>query len=475
MGYYLKNYLKMSRRRRKTELKSTLWFMPLWYIVGAIVLSALTYYLDYVVNVSLYMPATIGFSGQTLQVLLSALVGGVLTLSAFTLNSLLVALTTFSGQFSSKMLVNFVSDRATQHVLGIFNGSFIYVLLNFLYVTHEEEEYVVATPVLSMLTAITAAVTFIYFINHTATWMQVHNISFNMNTKSKSIQASLEKELRPYHLEKEVDQDVLPEESEGKIIKASESGYLQVADFSKLIKQARQDDTLLRFDVRIGEFVVEGTPLLTYWENGRSVSAERYFKSIEIGVKQTEIQDLEYGLIKLAEVAIKALGHNDPLTVTNTIHQITDLLKSIGQSTNFSPYLFDQDRKLRLILNQKDFRYYLHKGFASIREYSNQNSTVITEILTMVSLLSKTMDKEVHHDLWEFARQTIFGFDNYSLYENDCLYILEQLSELSQNTGYEEDYLFLLEYMLQRVSSKSASNLPSSLPSHFGKEEPGEI
>jgi uncharacterized membrane protein len=457
--YYIKKYLKMSRRQRKSELNSTIWFMPFWYIVGAIALSAFTYYLDYVVDVSLYLPIGIGFSGQTLQVLLSALVGGVLTLSAFTLNSLLVALTTFSGQFSSKMLVNFVSDRATQHVLGIFNGSFIYVLLNFLYVTHGEEEYVVATPVLSILTAITAAVTFIYFINHTATWMQVHNISFNMNVKSKSVQASLEKELNSYHLEKEVESESLPPESDGKVIKTRQSGYFQVADFSKLIKQANKDNCLLRFDVRIGEFVVEGTPLLTYWEYEKSINPERYVKFIEIGVKRTEIQDLEYGLMKLAEVAIKALGHNDPLTVTNTIHQIADLLKSIRQSTNFSPYLFDQEEELRIILNQKNFPYYLHKGFASIREYANQNSTVMTELLTMISLLSKTLDKEVHEDLWEFARQTILGFDNYSLYENDCLYILEQLSELAKNTGNQEDYLFLLEYMLQRVSSKSASKV----------------
>ncbi|RDY70615.1 DUF2254 domain-containing protein [Halobacillus trueperi] len=461
--YYIKKYFKMSRRQRKSELKSTLWFMPFWYIVGAIGLSAFTFYLDYVVDVGLYLPAAIGFSGQTLQVLLSALVGGVLTLSAFTINSLLVALTTFSGQFSSKMLVNFVSDRATQHVLGIFNGSFIYVLLNFLYVTHEEEEYIVATPVLSILTAITAAVTFIYFINHTTTWMQVHNISFNMNTKSKQVQASLEKELKPYHLEKEVDVESLPADADGKVIKTRQSGYLQVADFSKLIKQAKSDDSLLRFDVRIGEFVLEGTPILTYWEHGQTIHPDRYLKSMEIGVKQTEIQDLEYGLNKLAEVAIKALGHNDPLTVTNTIHQIADLLKSIGQSTNFSPYLFDNEEELRIILNQKTFRYYLHRGFASIREYADQNSTVMTELLTMISLLSKTMDQNVHEDLWEFARQTILGFDNYSLYENDCLYILERLSELAQNTGHQQDYLFLLEYMLKRVSSKSASEDPASL------------
>ncbi|MCA0988642.1 DUF2254 domain-containing protein [Guptibacillus algicola] len=442
-------------------MKSTLWFMPLWYILGAIGLSVFTYFLDYIIDISLYLPSAIGFSGQTLQVLLSALVGGVLTLSAFTINSLLVALTTFSGQFSSKMLVNFVSDRATQHVLGIFNGSFIYVLLNFLYVTHGEEEFIVATPILSILTAITAAVTFIYFINHTTTWMQVHNISSNMNEKSKSVQASLEKELQSYHLEKEVEPESLPTETDGKVIKASQSGYLQVADFSRLIKHSKKDDILLKFNVRIGEFVLEGTPLFTYWEYGESIRPERYLKFVEVGVKQTEIQDLEYGLNKLAEVAIKALGHNDPLTATNTIHQIADLLKTIQQTRNFSPYLFDENQELRIMLNQKNFPYFLHKGFASIREYADQNSTIMTELLTMIALMSKTMDKVVHQDLWEFARQTILGFDNYSLYENDCLYILEQLSEVAKNTGNQKDYLFLLEYMLQRVSSKSAANVSS--------------
>ncbi|WP_232324925.1 DUF2254 domain-containing protein [Halobacillus mangrovi] len=450
--YYLKKYMMMSRRQRKNELKSTLWFMPFWYIVGSVCLSIFTYYLDYEIDISLYLPVGIGFSGTTLQVLLSALVGGVLTLSAFTINSLLVALTTFSGQFSSKMLVNFVSDRATQHVVGIFNGCFIYVLLNFLYVTHGEEEFIVATPILSILTAILAAITFIYFINHTTTWMQVHNISHNLNVKSKSIHSSLEKELQPFHSQSEVSENKLPK-GEGKTIYAQQSGYLQVADFAKLIKKANEDDILLRFDVRIGEFVLDGSPLLTYWGTEETIHPDRYLKTLEIGLKQTEIQDLEYGLSKLSEVAIKALGHNDPLTVTNTLHQITDLIKNIVMKSDFSPYLFDQNCELRLILMQKDFRYFLHKGFAYIREFSNQNAAIITEILSMVHLLSKTIDARFHEELWEFSSQTIFGFKNCHLYENDCYYLLEQLKKIAVDTHHEENYRSLQDYLEGRICS----------------------
>ncbi|MFP3338976.1 DUF2254 family protein, partial [Micrococcus sp. SIMBA_131] len=85
-------------------------------------------------------------TAQPTRLLISALIGGILTLSAFTLNSLLVVLTTFSGQFSPRMLLNFVADRTTQHFVGIFHGSFVYVLVVFLFITSKEDEYFVAIP-----------------------------------------------------------------------------------------------------------------------------------------------------------------------------------------------------------------------------------------------------------------------------------------------------------------------------------------
>ncbi|QSS98637.1 DUF2254 domain-containing protein [Pontibacillus sp. ALD_SL1] len=432
---YIKKYGSMSRRQRKTELNSTLWFMPLWYIAGAILLSIFTFYLDYILDVGSYLPVGLGFSGTTLQVLLSALVGGVLTLSAFTINSLLVALTTFSGQFSSKMLVNFVSDKMTQHVLGIFNGSFIYVLLNFLYVTHEKEEYIFATPILSILTAIIAALTFVYFINHTTTWMQVHNISFNMNKKSKSVQESLIKEEEPFILDYEDGRvQKLPDE-EGNTMLAPKTGYVQLADIAQIVQEAERDGATVKLEAGIGEFVLSEAPLLTIWSKSNVINDEKYLGFIEIGEKQTEIQDLEYGVNKLAEVAIKAIGNNDPLTVSNTLHQITDLLKSIGKQSNFSPYLGDREGNLRFILDQKDFSFYLHKGFAHVREYANNNTAILSEILRMTALLAKVLPDKLHKDLWEFAYETVLGLQDCQLHRQDCYTLLDPLYKISRDTG----------------------------------------
>ncbi|WP_272030573.1 MULTISPECIES: DUF2254 family protein [Oceanobacillus] len=123
------------------------------------------------------MPVFFKAEFETTRLLISSLIGGILTLSAFTLNSLLVVLTTFSGQFSPRLLQNFVKDKHTQHILGVFNGSFVYVLIMFLFISSKPVDYFTAVPFVTVLIAFFTAIVFIYFINHATTWMQVHNIT----------------------------------------------------------------------------------------------------------------------------------------------------------------------------------------------------------------------------------------------------------------------------------------------------------
>ena len=193
----ISRYFSMTKRERRNELNQTLWLMPIRYIGIAIVLSCVSAFLDLYLEVDAYIPDTIVFEGTTARLLISTLIGGVLTLSAFTINSLLVALTTLSGQFSSRMVLNFISEPPTQHVLGIFNGSFIYVLLNILFLSNSSQESYFVIPVLSVFITFAAAVTFIYFVNHTSTWLQVHNITSNMkNTTKNTLRESLLKRNR---------------------------------------------------------------------------------------------------------------------------------------------------------------------------------------------------------------------------------------------------------------------------------------
>ena len=131
----IRKYFQMSQRQRKYEISMALWHVPLLYIGAAIVIATVTIFIDMYFDIP-SQSAFFIFDFQTTRSLVSTLISSVLLLSAFTLNILLVLLTTFSGQFSPRMLQNFIADRQTQHYVGIFNGSFIYVLLMFLFISN---------------------------------------------------------------------------------------------------------------------------------------------------------------------------------------------------------------------------------------------------------------------------------------------------------------------------------------------------
>ncbi len=432
----------MSKRQRWEEINATLWFTPGIYIFLSILLAVFTLVLDLKVDLSQYVNVKLTSEARLTRILVSTLIGGILTLSAFTFNSLLVVLTTFSGQFSPRMLLNFVSDKKTQHVLGIFNGSFIYVLTVFLFISNTDDERYLAIPIITVFLAFLTAVTFIYFINHATTWMQVHNIVDNMKEISKRIiNLSILKEVEPYRSTQDMKLDNKEYPKDGHPIDSKESGYIQLVNYVKLIEIAKRDNLVVRFEYGVGEYVLEGAPILTYWkEKETAINELEYLNTIELGHKQTEIQDLEFGVNKLSEIAIKGLGNNDPKTAVNTIHQMSDLLTIIAKYTHFSPFLIDEDENIRVILKEEDFEYYLYRGFAHIRHYADRNWIIITEILSSLKSMAKSMNHIFHKDLWNFAVQTVKGIEEHEIYYLDRKYLLSELSQLSTVTDRESEY-----------------------------------
>ena len=441
----LTKYVHMSKRQRRAELKTTLWYMPLLYVLGSLLLAFVTLYLDNVTKIPSHFPDFFMYRPSVTRVLISSLIGGILTLTAFTFNSILMVLTTFSGQFSPRLLLNFVSDSRTQHVLGIFTGSFIYVLTVFLFVTSNNHQLYTVIPVTTVLLALLTILAFIYFINHVSTWMQVHNITYNMkNVSERMIFDSINTELQPYRAGSHVSADILDSLGAGKSIKASQSGYIQIVDYIHMIEKASQDDAVISLHYRVGEYVLQGVPLLTYWTNKEGFEESKYSSLIILGKKQTEIQDLGFGINKLSEIALKSLGNDDPKTTIHTIYNITELLYSVSRLSSFEPYLVDENKEIRVILQQEDFNYYLNESFSMIRYYAQTNVVIIGTLIEAIILLARALDAGYHPALWQFAAETYQRLDNQNIYPTDRKKVknkMNQLAELTNNTNSIDDLL----------------------------------
>ncbi len=411
------------------------------YICLAILLVALTLFLDLYVEVSQYTFEFLSMDAEITRLLVSTLIGGILTLSAFTLNSLLVVLTTFSGQFSPRMLLNFISDKQTQHALGIFNGSFIYVLLVFLFIGNSKKEMFAATPTITIGLAFLSAITFIFFINHATTWMQVHNITYSMKEISETmIYQTLRKDLETHRSEEQG--DTMEEEKKNiKHVACNASGYVQLIEYQTMIEEAKRDNVIIKLHYKVGDFVLVGNRLFSFWgpDTGQ-IHTEKYHKMIEIGHKETEIQDLQMGMHKLSELAIKAVGNDDPKTAANTIHQMADLMLTVATYITFTPYLIDHDKQVRVILQSEEFDYYIYRGFGYIRHYAKGNHLIITEIVRALALVAESIHESKHKSLWEFACNTIDHIEREVIYELDKTFLLYEVQKLAKLTNHLHDY-----------------------------------
>ncbi|OXS61464.1 putative membrane protein [Bacillus sp. V-88] len=437
----IQKYLLMSKRQRMHEIRLTIWYMPFIYICLSLLMVAITLYLDLYLEVSQYTFDLLSMDASVTRILVSTLIGGILTLSAFTLNSLLVVLTMFSGQFSPRMLLDFISDKQTQHALGIFNGSFVYVLLLFLFIGNSKKEMFVAAPLMTIGLAFLSALTFIFFINHASTWMQVHNITYNMKQVSEvMINQTLKKDLEAHRT---ADQEDIMEKEKKNIIHVTSrgSGYIQLVDFQGMIRRAHEEDVVLQLHYKVGDFVLAGNELMSLWgPETDHISTDSYLSFIEIGHKETEIQDLQMGIHKLAEVAIKSLGNDDPKTASNTIHQMADLMLTVQDQLSFSPYLIDHQNRIRVILQSEPFDYYLYRGFGYIRHYAKDNHLIITEIVRALALLAESIQPSKHKDLWEFACNTIDHIEREIIYELDKSFLLQEVHKLARLTRNLGEY-----------------------------------
>lgn len=438
----LQKIRSLSSHQLRYEIRSNVWLICLLYGLVGMLLCGVAYWLDMRLLMGEEVNQFFQVDYDLTQMIVSALVAGIITLNAFTLNSILVVLTNFSGQFTPRMLTTFIADKRTQHCIGIFNLVFVFILISFFTIDEGVTSVYVAFPTLTIFFMFCALATFVYFINHAVKWMQVPTIMQNMKVESsKQILSTLVVDLERYRTREPNKREAEANEEEGYKIYSKTSGYLQIVDYKRLISYAKQKNLLIRFEKRIGEFVLEGTHLVTYWKRVDAYVDETPIKRrIFIGTKKTEVQDIEFGVNKLKEIAIKSIGNHDPDTASNAIFQLGDLLLSISKITMFTPYLTDEENDLRIIIKKESFEYYLNSTFSHITIYAKEDPVITNDVLETLSLLVDTIAMDYHNDVWEFALLVAKGYSAPFAFRYNEQKFFNSLQKISESTGNQEAY-----------------------------------
>lgn len=376
-------------------LRRTLWFVPSVMAVVALATAMALVSVD-----EGYQPPLTRFrwlyagGAEGARELLSAIAASMITVAGVAFSATIVALSLASQQFGPRLLRNFLRDPANQWVLGIFIATFLYCMLVLRTVRGvEERDFVPHVAVTgALLLALVSLAAFIYFVHRVSSSIQASSIIARVGAE---LEATIER-LFPKREARAGQPEMLDGfDAAGCKIAARSSGYVQSIDTQALVELARANDARIRLHCRPGDFVFHGMALATLSAKptGRDGLDGKLCDAIGLGADRTPVQDVEFGVDQLVEIALRALGSaaNDPYTVVACIDRLCSAFALFGQRTAPGAVHRDEAGTPRLELRQASCAELVGNAFDKLRQYGAASATVLLRLLHAVAFLANCM------------------------------------------------------------------------------------
>lgn len=338
-------------------------------------------------------PRVFGASAQASRDMLSTIAGSMMTVVGVSFSMTLVTLALASSQYSSRILRNFMADRVTQAVLGIFAGIFTYCLMVQRAIRGGEDEFVPSVAVtFGVVIAIASIGVLILFIHHIASSIQASSIIAAVARETLHAVDRLFPEKVGRGAEEEDDR--VAEVVKGRKwqpILAPASGYIQSVDTDALLRLACEHRTVVRMECGIGGFVVEDTPLaaVAQHEAPPEELADGLRAAYAIDRHRTLEQDAAFGIRQLVDIALRALspGINDTTTAVMCVDYLAAILVRLATRDIPGAVRFE-DGEPRVVTIGVSFRGLVAASFDQIRGSAAGNAAILLRLLRAIGILA---------------------------------------------------------------------------------------
>lgn len=393
------------------DMRASLWFVPGLCVLFAVGLAVALVQADSSLKFDWLedWPLLFGAGAAGARSLLATVASSMITIVGVVFSITIVALSLTSSQYTSRVLRNFMRDRANQLVLGVFVGIFAYCLVVLRTIRGGDEGAFV--PPLAVLVGLVLAFVgigvLIYFIHHISTSIQAaHILAGAADETLHAIRRLLPRGIGDESalLEFEADES-------GKVwrsVAAHTTGYLQSIDMDGLVAFAAKRRTVARMEHKIGQFVIEGSPLTSVLAAAEPDAADRKLlvSFVAIGRQRTVDQDPAFGVRQIVDVALKALspGINDTTTAVMSVNYLTAILVEVTQR-RMDAHRRGEDGDIRLLTGEPSYDTFVAESLDQIRQSAAGNVAVLDALLgALEALASRTSSTARRLVLLEHAR-----------------------------------------------------------------------
>jgi uncharacterized membrane protein len=367
------------------RLQASFWFTPLVMSVVAVVLAEVLLRVDALIPNSALNSSRFVYNGSVSETrtALLGIAGTVLATAGVVYSLLTLPLSVAASQFGSRLLRLYMRDRTIQVVLGMFFGTFVFclsVVLSIPYGTQDQDTPQLAASAALYLSLATFA-SLIALIHHISTSLEAPNLIAAASAELQSVVRSLPTLDARAPLADRQAQITALENTEGQPIYARHLGYVQSIDAEAIRSLVEQHDLVIRFLRKPGHFIHPDELIAMAWpaKNVNETVALDIRGCYQLGNLRTPVQDVEYAVNQLVEIALRAMSPaiNDPFTaMTCLCHLGAGLALRVARGER-APYLLDSKGRPCLFFNQLTFPELLDAAYNMLRHASRENADVL--------------------------------------------------------------------------------------------------
>ena len=391
-------------RALQDRLRGSLFFVPLLFVVGALVLGEAMLVLDeHVDGVPSRFTSTVDSARSVL-----ALVGGAtMTFAGIAFSVSLLLFAQASSQYSPRVVHGLFRDPFNKRVIGVVVGTFVYCLVVLRSVRaplDDTQEAIIPSLAasLSVVLGIVAILSTVAFISHVAHTMDVSTILHRVTDEALMqvrtawsevvTDAPAATETSPAVTGRD---DVPPDDAS--VVVFDTQGWVQQVDEDALLV-CMPPGARIWLDTGAGRYAIPHTPIARVSPTpGGDAGAvtERFVRAaLIIGDTRTLQQDVSYGVRQLADVALKALspGVNDPTTAQDAMFHLAAVLEAIIRREPPPRQRLGDDGRVLVRLQALTHTEAVDLAFDEVRLAAASQPTVLVYLLEILEQLTVSID-----------------------------------------------------------------------------------
>ena len=376
------------------RLRTGLWALPITVVLAAFLLAVLA------VSVSFdpgNVPVWWLYSGDASSAsgFLANLLTAMITMATLAVSITMVVLTLAAQSLGPRLIHIFMADTRTKLALGLFIGTVVYLLIVLRSVVGDTESVPNLAVTLGAVLVVTSVIVLLFFVHHLAR-------SIVADTIIARVGDALDGWIPDHFPKKEAGGSDLaaipvPPEADGRQLRVRATGYIQVVDYEAAVDAACAAGITVALYCRPGHFMLCKDFIAWLWppEAVDDDLEQALLETIVVGETRTPVQDIEYPIRQLVEIALRALspGVNDPYTAVAVIDRLAGSIAAIMARGDPQSLWRDGEDVVRLIVPTTSLDGILDAAYNEIRQAGAAQPAILIRLVDRLGQLLAQADE----------------------------------------------------------------------------------